>query len=196
MNLISNCCISGYIYQFLNQEFKNPFQWCFMEPTDLLWLMTHYNKLHFSSYELIKSTEHPNSYICVIDKAVKCKFIHYIEDASTTFKINNHNVKSNNIKSYIEQKYKERLSRMTEQPVFLYLSKIHKHNTDSNENFVKVKSNFKRILICDDKNMLQYNSNNLLVIYDSNIPQTDNNRPYDYANRYYKVIAGFINNRN
>lgn len=196
MNLISNCCISGYIYQFLNKQFMNPFQWCFIEPRDLIYLMTHYNRIDFNKYKLIKSIEHPNSYVLELNEYCRLKFIHYIEDKNEDFKMCNHNIKSKNIIEYINKKWKERLSRMKEPPVFLYLARTHKHSPNINTDFIKIESKFKRILICNDKELLKYNSKNILVIYDENPPQTDKNRPYDFAQRYYQKINQFINSHN
>ncbi len=192
MNLISNCCIAGYLYQQLNEEFKNPFQWCFISPSDLIFLIRNYKKINFSKTNFSISKEHKNSVICDVDSRIRLKYIHYIYDKDITFKQSNHNIKSNRIIEYSANKYKERLKRMSEKPVFLYVDKIHQSYTGDSLDFIKTETEYKKILITDDKDLLKYNSNKLLVILDTGARQTDNNRPFDYANKYGKKILEFV----
>jgi hypothetical protein len=81
---------------------------------------------------------------------------------------------------------------MSEKPVFLYVDKIHQSYTGDSLDFIKTETEYKKILITDDKNLLKYNSNKLLVILDTGTRQTVNNRPLDYANKYGKKILEFV----
>ena len=193
MNLISNCCIAGYLYKIYDKQFLNPFQWCFIEPNDLILLMRKYNILNYNNIKLVKSIEHENSYVLIIDYLIKLKYIHYIEDKNVKFKKSGHNVKSSNIKDYIIKKYKERLKRMKKElPVFIYIDKLHRSSDKTTLDFINEKTKFKRILITNNHNLFKYRNDNLLIIIDTNKPQTENNRPKDYANRYYSLISKFI----
>lgn len=193
MNLISNCCIAGYLYKIYNEQFLNPFQWCFIEPTDLIKLMRKFNILNYDNIKLVKSIEHENSYVLIIDDLIKLKYIHYIEDKNVKFKKSGHNIKSSNIKDYIIKKYKERLKRMKKElPVFIYIDKLHKSSDETTLDFIHEKTKFKRILITNNQNLFKYRNDNLLIIIDTNKPQTEHNRPKDYADRYYSIISKFI----
>ena len=193
MNLISNCCVAGYLYKIYNKQFLNPFQWCFIEPKDLILLMRKYNIINYNNIDLVKSTEHKDTYVLIVDNIIKLKFIHYIEDKNVVFKKISHNVKSNKIKEYIIQKYKERLKRMfKEKPIFIYIDNLHKSTENSAWEFIKEKTKFKRILITNNHSLIKYRNENLMIIIDDNKPQTNNNRPFDYANRYSKMILNFI----
>lgn len=193
MNLISNCCISGYIYQANNEELKNPFQWCLIEPKDFYDFITLYNKINFDKYELITSDEHKNTYKMILDKKICIKYIHYVQSNKNS--ISGHDVNSTDIIHYINEMYKRRLKRMTESPIFLYIDNIHKNNDKITEEIAS--TNACKIIITNNKNLLKYNNKNTLIILDETkrmiIGKT---YPINYAAKYKSVILNFIKGHN
>lgn len=125
MNIISNNCLSGFLYKdFLRQEFNNPFVWCVIDFTSMLYLVQHYEDIQFTNYELSKDDNW--NFSIIIDKHVKVQYVHYKFRSSADMLCTNKNISGevyyNKIWEYIVDVYNKRLARMTEAPLFCIMN--------------------------------------------------------------------------
>lgn len=118
MNIISNNCVGGFLYNKMNEKYKNPFIWMRITGESLKTLITQYDKIDFKKYELQKD-ENWNMYI-IIDGKVKIHYSHYkfdkVYDKPT--KVNDC-IKYNKIWEYVVEKYEKHISNMSEEPYFV-----------------------------------------------------------------------------
>jgi len=193
MNLISNSCLGGYIYQFSNEELKNPFQWCFIEPNDFLNLIIYYDKLNYKNITFRPSCEVKSTYDVIVDNIVKIKYIHYVEKKCNVDRISGHNVISNDVKTYISNIFNRRLPRMTEQPIFVYCDNIHKNDDSITEKIAATDAI--KLIITNNDSLTKYNNDNTLIIVDKTprmiIGKT---YPIHYASKYKPIILNFVKN--
>lgn len=120
MNIISQNCLAGYLYQQLNKEFNNPFVWTVIDFNSMKNLITKWNKINFNNYSLIKNNNWDFSIL--IDNLVKIQYVHYHFDKNrSNCVIKGHDVFYNKIWEYIIEKYETRLQRMNknEYPLFI-----------------------------------------------------------------------------
>ena len=123
MNLISQNCLSGNLYQwFLKEKFGNPFIWSVIDFNSMKYLIENWNTIDFREYDLVKDEKW--NFSIVIDGNVKVQYVHYLFDANSPtirYVSNPGNVYWNKIWEYIVQKYEERLDVMdhcNEHPIF------------------------------------------------------------------------------
>ena len=123
MNIISNNCLSGYLYKdYLKEEFGNPFIWTVIDFNSMLYLIQNWNNINFKNYELVKDKNW--NFSIIIDNKVKIQYVHYKFNKNVVFKDKTEpgtDIESNKIWEYIIQKYDERLERMLrkkESPIF------------------------------------------------------------------------------
>lgn len=127
MNIISNCCATGYLYKnILKEQFPNMFIWSAMLPKDVILLIRNYDKINFENIKLEESFIHKRierNFKIVIDNLVSVHYTHYILSEDKSPKVIGYNVYFSNIKDFTIEKYKNRLKRksFTEEPVFLIL---------------------------------------------------------------------------
>ena len=122
MNIISNNCIGGFIYRdIIKEEYKNPFIWSFIKTDAFLDMCENFNTVDFSNVEdYIDDTSIylENRTGLIIDGKYPLAFHHVWLDPNyttpTTVKGwgNDINVKCNDPKMYIREKYFKRLNRM------------------------------------------------------------------------------------
>ena len=117
MNIISHNCVGGRIYNKKNLKYGNPFMWCVIPPDDFYYLYCNYNEIDFNNITLIKE----KFYKIVIDNKVNVYYVHYLYDknATTPIKKTPIDIVYNRIDEYIIEKYKTRLERMKEKPIFI-----------------------------------------------------------------------------
>lgn len=191
MNLISNSCLGGYIYQFSNEELTNPFQWCFIEPNDFLNLIIYYNKLNYKNITFHQSSEVKSTYDVIVDNIVKLKYIHYVEKKCNVDTISGHNVITNDAKRFISNIFNRRLPRMTEQPIFIYCDNIHKNDDAITEKIAATDAI--KVIITNNESLLKCNNDNTLIIVDKTqrmiIGKT---YPIHYATKYKTIILNFV----
>lgn len=122
MNLISQNCLSGNIYQnCLKEQFSNPFIWTVIDFNSMLYLVQNWNTINFKNYELVKDDKW--NFSIIIDEKVKVKYVHYKfnPNCKTPMLDNVGSIHYYKIWEYIIQKYEERLNRMLnkkEEPIF------------------------------------------------------------------------------
>ena len=124
-NLIGNSCAASFIMvdkNKLNQQICNPFAYCIVDYNSIKYLIDNYEIINFNNYRLEPNKLHPDKFNIIIDNKVVIFYPHYIFDNTINFEENNvdHNIKSKNIKTYILNKYNERLLRMGDlEPIFI-----------------------------------------------------------------------------
>ncbi len=129
MNIITNNCISGYLYQDqFKSDFLNPFIWSSIDFENFCRLIKYYDSLDFNNIEC--TTETNNSGIClqnslcpkiIIDNKVEVNYFHYIEDKkySSPTKVKGYTA-IDDVKKYAIDCYNRRLEKMSGQPTFIW----------------------------------------------------------------------------
>lgn len=125
MNIISNNCLSGFLYKdFLKQEFGNPFVWSVIDFKSMLYLVQNYDKINFRNYKLVKDKNW--NFSIIIDEHVKIQYVHYKFSPTATTIIHNPMIAGevfyNKIWEYIIAVYDKRLTRMSEKPIFCIMN--------------------------------------------------------------------------
>lgn len=133
MNIVSNNCLGGYIYQnLLHEEYKNPFIWTLFEnPDDYIEIIRNWNNVNFDNFEITKKgKEFKNNFQIIIDEKYPLSFIHIFFDAQRntiekfehTPRIVGENILTPKPWEYIVEKYTQRLARMKNEndTIFLY----------------------------------------------------------------------------
>lgn len=120
MNIISNDCLGGFIYNnVLKAEYTTPFIWNRIWNDDFLYLVDNLENIDFTKYELLPTTE--NTFHLRIDNKIDVWYNHYIQDDNCKTPItginDEHNtwldVKYYKIKEYLLEKYNNRLARFS-----------------------------------------------------------------------------------
>ena len=124
MNLITNRCLGAYIYRdILKESYKNPFIWTGIPYTDFTTLFESYSTLDFNNTRI--GADDPKSlkgFYLVIDGKVKVEYSHVLFEWSANYPIQRgNNIYYNKPWEYIADKYAERLKRMIEPPVFMFM---------------------------------------------------------------------------
>ena len=132
MNLVTNNCISGFVYKSKNIQYKNPFVWGLFDYDNYLKLCLFYNTLNFNRIKIdfddkCPSTDVKESYYIKIDDKIKLYYIHCKLDKNClvpTKKGHNHifDIFCNDPIKYLKEKYFLRLKRMKETPYFVYVN--------------------------------------------------------------------------
>lgn len=158
MNIISNNCTGGFIYQtILKSEFQNPFIWCRILPDDFIFLLKNKEKINFNNISLEKTAKEleenkPIFYINVDDK-INLYYTHYWFNKryDKPYKENNE-IKYNKIWEYIVDKYFDRLKRMKEQKETVIVLDNAFNNWDSikKETISFCKENKIKLILIDD----------------------------------------------
>lgn len=173
MNLISNCCATGYLYEeLLKQEFPNPFIWSAMVPNDVITMITNWDNIDFENISVAESFVHKRkerNFKIIIDNMIDVHYTHYIlSETDDVPRVNGCNVYYKDIINFTINKYRTRLSRPTfkTEPTFLILdNKIDL--TFTQEDISKLTAcNEKKIILVTDKK-LDNIPTNFLYINDS-----------------------------
>lgn len=184
MNIISNCCAGGEFYKRIyKKEYTNPFIWCYMSSNDMCFLIENYEKINYNNFKLLP-VENTDYYKIVVDNTISIIYTHY-HKSKTAFKTMNVDVYSKDIENYIIEKYKDRLTRMktlNEQPEFCIITYTKYTYDFYYENVLKIintlkNTPYKGTIITQFYSLLNYNSENLKIIYNKNVNKTENNFP-------------------
>lgn len=101
-------------------QFNNPFQWCVIQPEDMMTLMQEWSSIDFNNYQLLQGDilGH-HHYYTLIDNKVKVWWVYYFKDDNCIEKKIVHDEDNGNanlfykdIENYINQCYERRLRRM------------------------------------------------------------------------------------
>ena len=124
MNIVSNNCIGGRLYEVRNEQFANQFIWARILHSDFIYLINNFDNIDFSNVsfnlEYYKSKDYQNV-ICKLDNKISMHFTHYVynENYETPYK-KDLDVLYKNILEYSKDKYFNRLKRMSGKPIFVY----------------------------------------------------------------------------
>ena len=197
MNIISNCCLGGFIYQdVLKVQFSNPFIWSWLNQDDVIYLIQNYDKIDFNNYELSTYNNLPlKDEVCfqlTIDDKIKIIYSHYQfiknKDVLEIDRTRNM-VYHNKIWEYVVAKYDERLKRMIDEntpPVFLICDNRNGSGTFSKSQVEILSSSKYKVMFfsCYDYSML--NNDSFLFI------QHDGNDIIQIKEKYKTSILSFI----
>lgn len=194
MNLISNNCLGGYIYQnLIKQEYKNPFIWTLFEnPDEYIELIRNWNNTNFNNYELTKRGEGlKNNFQILIDDKYTLSFIHVFFDPvknneekfEHTPRIVGENIYSSKPWEYIVKTYQKRLDRMKKEnyTVFLYFEPNLKCSKLQELPSILEANKFKGIIFTDDKRI---KGNKYVKVY----PTLGLDLPSKICNHYAKEL--------
>lgn len=124
MNLITNRCLGAYIYRdILKAQYENPFIWTSVWDNFFNFLFENYDKVNFTNFKACHDSCHEiEKYYILIDEAVRVNYGHVILDSKCkTPTPRDINIYTDDPIKYIQSKYVERLARMTNPPVFIYM---------------------------------------------------------------------------
>ena len=200
VNIVSNNCIGGYLYSDnLKIEHQNPFVWCSINLDNFCKLIKYYNEINFNNIECSLLTN--NSGICkqgsmtpkiVIDNMVEINYFHYIknEKYKTPTKISGY-VMYNNIEDYTVSLYKERVKRMTDQPLFIWdVTQAQWYNEEQinvTEMLETIKSEYK--IVVYQPNVVEQVKDNIIILNKTNSSFEVNTSA---KNIYQKIKDNFI----
>lgn len=150
MNIITNNCLGGHIYKdVLNEEYKNPFIWCFLDP--YFDFIQNYQNIDFKNYRIEKIDNKLDKFKIIIEDKYELKFVHYSFDANCDIPIiNGREVRYNKIWEYVVEKYEERLKRMDKNDEVIFM--FYGNELSENEfNILKEKSKTNRVFVFNNK---------------------------------------------
>ena len=117
-NIISHNCTAANIYKLKKMKYGNPFMWCIIPPEDFMYLYEHYHEINFENFKLEKNNR--GEYWMVIDGKFKVFYEHYIYDENAVEPIRGTvSLYMKDIENYIVSRYKARLARMKDEPLFI-----------------------------------------------------------------------------
>lgn len=119
MNVIANNCVGARIYQIKKSEYKNPFMWSLINPTNFVDLINNYDNIDFTKIEVDKNN-------VTIDGKIKFFYPHYrYGEYDKPTRIGN-DIFSKNCQQFITDRYSYRIKRMLdakEDPIFVLSDK-------------------------------------------------------------------------
>lgn len=129
MNIITNCCLGGFITRdVLHEQFSNPFVWVWMTTNDVCNIVHNYSSLDFRKFIIRPHDGQLVENCCfdiIVDNQITLVYSHYQFNSNypNEFIDRTRNIViSDHIWEYVVKKYVERVKRMeilNEQPVFL-----------------------------------------------------------------------------
>jgi len=201
MNIISNNCVGGFLYNLNKEKYKNPFIWMRITGESLKTLITQYDKIDFRNYELQKDNKW-NMYI-IVDNKLKIHYSHYKfnKDYDKPTKVKDC-IMYNKIWEYVIEKYEKHISVMNEAPVFvidawegMYNDEKEQFKEKSTKEFLNelLKNEFQyKIIIIHPYKDLVLSKKNVYLIYDEFISGQWSDT-HGVAERHYKEIMEIIN---
>lgn len=187
--IISNTCVGGFIYKYTNNEYDTPFIWCIVNDDDMLYCLNHYDEINFNNFKLVSifskdsdnrlfsgfSHINRNIYGINVDNKITIYFPHYYESNEKIILENGMSANGKDIKNYVINKYKDRISRINKKPLFILETDIKPINGDKPitdnvlNSFYNAYSKYDKILFTYDETLLNkyINTENIKVIYTS-----------------------------
>lgn len=178
MNIISNNCVGGFLYNLKHEKYNNPFIWMRITGESLKHLILNYDDINFSNYELKKDNNW--NFSIIVDDCIEIHYSHYKFDASynTPTKVGD-SIRYCKIWEYIAAKYETRYQKMDNPPIFvidawdgMYNDQPTEFSEKSTKDFVnnllRNEFNHKTVIIHPYKE-LTTSSPNAYLIYDEAI---------------------------
>jgi len=197
-NIVSNCCLGGHLYRTQGWFYNNPFMWCAILHPSIMNLITKWDDIDFTKFHLVtgdwSKCADKRYFKLIIDNMVEVHYTHYLKDERyATPHIDDVDVNCADVENYIIEKYTERLSRMNERPVFVVLDEMpyYDYTHDNVKALLELPTNYKIVCITRHQDLLDYNSNNRLCIFDDTNRLDDCHCPIYYT-KYTNEINSFI----
>lgn len=176
MNIISNCCLGGFITRdILHEQFSNPFVWAWITTDDVCFLAEHYGNIDFRKFTIAPHDGKLIDDCCfdvIVDRCIKIVNAHYQFKSGCVNIQQDHErnlVVHNKIWEFVVKKYIERVKRMyslREHPVFALCDNRNGCGTFTHEqvNFLSRQTKYK-IVFCSEIDYSDKNSNSFLFIH-------------------------------
>ena len=186
MNIISNNCVGGFLYNIKKEKYKNPFIWMRVTGESLKHLILDYDKIDFTNYELTKDNNW--NFSIIVDNYITIHYSHYKFDAkyNKPTKVDNC-IRSNKIWEYIIEKYEVRCKEMVEKPIFV----IEAWNGMYNDQPTEFKEHSTREWLNELYSDLTISKQNVYLIYDKVI-EGQWSDTIAVSNRHFKEIMNII----
>lgn len=198
INLFSNDCTCAKYYNLNNLNYPHPIVWCYFPVNEYIDFIENFDTINFDNFEIIPINNNQyfsygdgfkfysdKTYYMNIDNITKISYPHYIE-SNKEITVNG-NIFKKNIKEYVFKKYEERLLRFNKEneTVFLFNERMYL-TKDQLLQFINVKTHYNKILYTSYKELLQYNSDNIIIIYVEKINYSDSF--IDFAKKLKKYL--------
>lgn len=79
MNIVSNNCLGGHMYNIYGTEFENPFIWSAISPEHMIKLINNFYDINFCGIKFDMCTRYQTN-IMLLNNSIHIKYIHYIPD--------------------------------------------------------------------------------------------------------------------
>ena len=135
-SIISNNCVSAFLYYDLNEQYAHPFMWSTFTPYNFDKFIDTFHTLNYENIDIVDTllekayhTERWNgTYSIIIDKTICVNYTHHFFNAKydTPYK-DGVNIFYKDMKEYLIQKYKTRLKLwkpMDDEPIFILCKTI------------------------------------------------------------------------
>ena len=187
MFVIGNNCCGGYVYNYLNEQYNNPFIWQRTTFDSMYYIMNNFDKINWNDYEFEKSTSKQYTFNIRVGNEIKIHYSHYVFDPNANEPIKDRNfdkkkydywmgdIRYCRIWELINEKYlnrTERMKKLKEDPVFIimddegWVKEPSKYKTIND--IINSTCKYKRIVFTQNRNLKS--SNNLCkIIYVKNI---------------------------
>lgn len=168
MNIVSNTCIGAYITRdIIKEQYQNPFQWNIIDYDSLKLLIENWYSI--KSFDIQATIQKGHDYPTVIlNNVIKIEYLHIkLKSKRSSENRNDIFIDDDKIIDYTISKFKERLRRLNDEPLFIIQNQPH-HNITGNKNnlinfYNTVKTHFPIIILTDDKSIVS--KNNILVFH-------------------------------
>lgn len=188
MNIISNNCLGGHLYQQLNEPFSNPFIWTAIAPEDMVVLINQFNTIDFGKFsiELCKRGQP----CIVLGNQIHIKYIHYIpSNAVSTLTRSGHDMLApfQLLYTHTIDTYRRRLNRMItkkEAPMFI----LHLNNEKWDKLLHNITTSYPLILVAPVKTNTITNYMNEHHNVELCIPTKWDLNPGNVAEQTYKQL--------
>lgn len=176
MNIISNCCLGGFITRdVLHEPFSNPFVWAWLTTEDVCHTIQHYTNINFRNFRIKPHHDEIVEDCCfdvLVDNQITIVNSHYRFNSNykTEFIDKQRNiVESDHIWEYVVNKYIERVKRMEqihEQPVFILCDNRNGYGifTESQIKLLASQHLYK-VVFCSEYDYSNYSSNMFCFIH-------------------------------
>ena len=200
MNIISNNCVGGFLYNIKKEKYKNPFIWMRVTGESLKHLILDYDKIDFTNYELTKDNNW--NFSIIVDNYITIHYSHYKFDAkyNKPTKVDNC-IRSNKIWAYIIEKYEVRCKEMVEKPIFVIdawngmyndqPTEFKEHSTREWLNELLTHDFKYKTIIINPYSDLTISKQNVYLIYDKVI-EGQWSDTIGVSNRHFKEIMNII----
>ena len=177
MNIICNNCVGARLYEVTKKQFPNPFMWMTIDYDDYIKLIENYDTINLNNPKIELETYKYNDYksvLITLNNDIKLHYIHYIQDDTKEAPVKelNTNILYKDILLYASTKWKNRLNRSKEEPVFLYsFNYMHPDNPEYNiilNKLLDINDKQIMILVHEGVKIEQKIPDNIKIIYCKN----------------------------